>query len=155
MAPCSPRSPTTSRSIREVSDMIETSLIVDADLLNEETNFVNDPPTTEHSFDALNADQTPVHEPPEHVCEELTVQVPKETLHVLTKVFEQVQALQASSEQADALSASLSAQPDISKYSRDSELSSMISTEGSLCSSRKSSDFSIDVPCSPGLSSDQ
>lgn len=150
--------------------MIDTSLIVDAalwksqmlldnllslDLLHEETKFENTSPRAEHAFHTLDAEQPPVHEPPAHVCEELTVQVPMETLQVLTEVFEQVQAWRTSSEQADALSPSLLGQPDVSKHIRDSELSSMISTEGSLCSSPRSSDSSLDLPGSPGLSSER
>lgn len=156
--------------------MIDTSLIVDAalrksqmlldnllslDLMHEKADLEIVPPRVGHEFDEFVAEQLPVHEPPAHAREQQTVQVPVETLQLLTEVFEQVKAWQESSEHANLVDLPMSGQPGISKHDGeevfDSEsmlTMSTMSTEGSLRSSPTSSDSSLALPGSPGSPTD-
>lgn len=131
--------------------MIDTSLLVDAalqksqalidnllslGLMQEEASIKTELPEEEQAFDKFDAERFAVHALPSHECEQLTVEVPMQTLQVLTDVFEQVTAWQASSEHADLLSPAMPG--------------STCSTERSLCSSCRSSQSTLEPPSSPG-----
>jgi len=117
------------------------------DLSHEEADFDAAPPAFEQAkrarddtyFEAF--DERPrAREPPAHACEQLTVQVPMETLQALTEVFEQLQAWKESAEPAD-----LSAPPTLGHPDAGD-------SETSWSPSPRSSFSSVDMHGSPCLS---
>lgn len=137
--------------------MIDTSMIVDAalrksqmlldsllslDLSHEEAAHSDAAPPvsgqSDRARDNVKTERQRRREPPAYAREQLTVQVPMDTLQALTQVFEQIQAWNGSAEPADP-----SAQPALAHLDAgDSETSW----------SPRSSNSSLDSHGSPSLS---